>query len=212
MKIYTYIELDKLNEIQFGNVLPYEFNTEIKKELDEFNREISYIEFEYTNEIGEEKIVSVDFRILKPTDIKYLEKNSVNINHYLYEDKEKIEGDLIFIYFWERLKGTNRDSNEAQVDRNTTNSSSMLYRKMTTVIDIIKYISQLYQIKWFIFQPSRNDVSDGKYKEHNKRDFLYSAYLLHYGIKNFFCYKPYIIDDGLGGRNSVLLNFSIIKL
>lgn len=189
MKLLPYYEYKLIKEINYGYSVPFSCDNEIKND-----GLYNYIEFEYINDIGEIKIVSIDFIILDYKDIVLSDNLNRNINDYLYQFNQKIDK-CFFIFFFERLKGVDRmDRTNLEIDKNVKNSSTKLFQKMSTIINIFKYLKSEYNIDWFVFQSIENDPSFGKIKQHNKRNKFYDTYLSYYNVKNYFIKFKFIAN------------------
>ena len=64
------------------------------------------------------------------------------------------------------------------VDKNI-NDQSTLFKKMSTIVDIIKIFVDYYEIKYIIFKSIENDPETGLLPEYNKRDKFYELFLVY---------------------------------
>ena len=106
MKILPYYDFNILNEIKLGATKPYDFVRNFSYDPD-YNS--YYIEFEYTNEKKVKKIVSVDFSDVEAYKFILEAKPERNINDYLLQFDEKIDGIITHVSFDERKKGKEKD-------------------------------------------------------------------------------------------------------
>lgn len=67
-------------------------------------------------------------------------------------------------------------------DKNV-NDNKTLFRKMSTIIEIIKNMVFHYKINYIIFNSVENDLESGLKKDYNKRDKFYELFLTHHNIK-----------------------------
>ena len=82
----------------------------------------------------------------------------------------------LYIGFGEYLDGIyNGDKN--------VNDNKKIFRKMSTIIEIIKNMVFHYKINYIIFNSVDNDLESGLQKDYKKRDRFYELFLTHHNIK-----------------------------
>jgi hypothetical protein len=164
-------------EVTFGNSKPFEIEHELYKSGD-------YIcsSFKIDNrDVIVSSIIIDDTRMV----------NSGKHYNYLsdYISQFGIETDkYLFIGFGEYLGG------KFYFDNNV-NEYSTLFRKMGTIVEIIKTMISYHKVNHIILNSIENDDSSGVKRNYNKRDKFYSLYLFYHGIKNHKI-KPEINING----------------
>jgi hypothetical protein len=111
----------------------------------------------------------------------------VNTDRYLY------------IGFGEYLDGIYND------DKNV-NDNSTLFRKMTTIIEIIRDMVLYHKVNYIILNSVENDTKSGLQLSYKKRDKFYELFLAYHKIK-YHKVKPNIDIKG-----EIISNFFILNL
>lgn len=200
-KILSYNSFEILNEINYGFSDYFSFKKDIKWDEEE---NCYYIEFEYQNEKGEYKIVSVNF--IEPIRI-YNDKGE-SLSEYLEQFNFNYKK-LAVISFFEYNKGLDRDSDKIIFDDNV-NSFKFLFKKMNTIIEIIKYIKFIKEYDSFIFQSAKNNPDNRKLISHNKRNKFYITYFNYYNVENIFVNSLFRVETKY--FIMTLENFYIFKI
>lgn len=82
----------------------------------------------------------------------------------------------LYIGFGEWTKGLyNNDKN--------VNDNSTLFRKMSTIIEVIKSMVLLHGVKYIIFNSIENDSETGVKRDYNKRNKFYELFLSYTGVR-----------------------------
>jgi hypothetical protein len=181
-KISNWVKFNE--EINIGNVKPFEITNKLYKLGD-------YIcsSFEY-NDLNDETITVIVAGILiDKSDIKlktpsrhykilndYLSQFNVNPDEYLH------------IGFSEYKDGIYND------DKNS-NNPQVIFRKMATIIEIIKSFIDHFNNDKVIYTPVENDMESGLNRPYNKRDSFYNLFLNHYNISYKYIKNEFIVQD-----------------
>lgn len=67
-------------------------------------------------------------------------------------------------------------------DKNV-NDNKTLFRKISTIIEIIKNMVFHYKINYIIFNSVENDLESRLQKDYKKKDKFYELFLTHHNIK-----------------------------
>jgi hypothetical protein len=105
----------------------------------------------------------------------------------------------LYIGFGEYLDGIYND------DKNV-NDNSTLFRKMTTIIEIIKDMVLYHKINYIILNSVDNDIESGLKKNYKKRDKFYELFLTYHKVK-YHKIKPNIDING-----EIISNFFILEV
>lgn len=105
----------------------------------------------------------------------------------------------LYIGFGEYLDGLYND------DKNI-NDNSTLFRKMTTIIDIIKDMVLYHKVNYIILNSVGNDIESGLQKTYKKRDKFYELFLSYHKIK----YNKINSDIDINGE--IISNFFILEV
>jgi hypothetical protein len=82
----------------------------------------------------------------------------------------------LYIGFGEWTKGLYND------DKNV-NDNSTLFRKMSTIIEVIKSMVLLHGVKYIIFNSIERDSETGVKRDYNKRNKFYELFLSYTGVR-----------------------------
>jgi hypothetical protein len=96
-------------------------------------------------------------------------------------------------------------NNEYNDDKNI-NDNSTLFRKMSTIVEIIKSMVLYHDVNNIILNSIDNDIESGLSKDYNKRDKFYELFLSYYKIK----YKKIKTEIEINGE--VIYDFFILNL
>jgi len=79
--------------------------------------------------------------------------------------------------------GFGEHSNNKYNDDKNINDNSTLFRKMSTIVDIIKSMVLYHDLNNIVLNSVENDVESGLNKDYNKRDKFYELFLSYHKIK-----------------------------
>lgn len=184
--ISTYIK----EEINLGNTKPYNIDHRLYKSGD-------YICSSF----------KIDKRDVIVSSIIINDADTICVNggrHYNtlvdYISQFSIKTDIyLYIGFGEYLDGVYND------DKNI-NDNKTLFRKMSTIVEIIKSMVSYYKINYIIFNSVENDLESGLKKDYNKRDKFYELFLVHHNIK----YQK--IKKGIDINGEIISDFFILEI
>ena len=106
---------------------------------------------------------------------------------------------FLYIGFGEYLDGVYND------DKNV-NDNKTLFRKMTTIIEIIKDMVLYHKTNYIILNSVDNDIESGLKKNYNKRDKFYELFLTYHNIK---CHK---IKPDIDINGEIISNFFVLEV
>jgi hypothetical protein len=186
-----YRNISKLikEQIELGNVEPYQISHRLYKSGD-------YIcsSFKIDN-----RDIVVSSLLINDSDIKYMGENR---HHKTLSYHIKQFGISSSNYIW---VGFSEFINGKENSESNTNDNSTLFRKMKTIIDIIKDFVNYYQNSYIIFQSVGNDLESGMNKDYNKRDKFYEIFFTYNNVKSYMV-KSYYELFGV-----ILSDFFILK-
>ena len=186
----------KFNEkIDFGKAKPFSLKNELYK-----SDEYICSSFEYLDNENETMTVVVSGIIIDEKDIiqKTPSRHYITLNNYLLQFG--IQPDkFLHVGFSEYKNGVYND------DKNS-NNQEVLFRKMSTIIEIIKDLVTHFNCDKVIYVPTENDMESGLNKPYNKRDSFYNLFLNYYNIPYRYIKDEYTIDD------MVIKNFFILNV
>ena len=180
-----------INErVKLGSVKPFKIENELYKSGD-------YICSSFKID-GRDVIVSSI--VIKDSDTLCIESG----RHY------KTLGDIVlqfgiktdkylYVGFGEHLdKKYNYDKN--------VNDNNTLFRKMTTIIEIIKSMVDYHNVDYIIFNSVDNDDNSGLSLDYNKRDKFYEIFIAHNNIEYHKIKSKISIGD------EIISDFYILKI
>ena len=164
---YSDISIYIREEINLGNTKPYNIDHHLYKSGD-------YICSSF----------KIDKRDVIVSSIIINDVDTICVNggrHYStlgdYISQFGIKTDIyLYIGFGEYLDGIYNDGKNV-------NDNKTLFRKMSTIIEIIKNMVFHYKINYIIFNSVDNDLESGLQKDYKKRDRFYELFLTHHNIK-----------------------------
>jgi len=90
-------------------------------------------------------------------------------------------------------------------DDKNSNNMEVIFRKMSTIVDIIKDLMKHFNCDKVIYTPVNNDLESGLNKSYNKRDSFYNLLLNHHKISHKYIKDEFLIDDVIF-KNFFILN------
>ena len=153
-------------EISLGNSIPYSVENNLYKSGD-------YICSSF--KIGERDVI-VSSIIINDSDTICVNggRNYKTLSDYLLQFNIKTDK-YLYVGFGEYLSGVyNYDKN--------VNDNERLFRKMTTIINIIKSMISYHKVNYIIFKSIDNDLSSGLKVDYNKRDKFYELFLSYNNV------------------------------
>jgi hypothetical protein len=175
-------------EISLGNTKSYDIDKSLYKSGD-------YICSQFKID---DRMVIVSSILIPNEDIKII-KNNRNYNGFSDFTKQFdiFSDSFLYIGFDEYKDGKYFNSN--------VNDTKTLFRKMTTIIDIIKTFIDYYNKNVIIFKSNYNDPNSGLTKDYNKRDKFYNLFLTHHNI------KTYEIKNEFDINGEIISNFFLFE-
>lgn len=70
-------------------------------------------------------------------------------------------------------------------DDKNVNDNSTLFRKMATIVEIIKSMVSYHNLNYIIFNSVENDTTSGLNVDYKKRDKFYELFLSYHNIENY---------------------------
>jgi len=190
MKDYRDLSIYIREEINLGTSKPYEIEHNLYKsgdyicssfKIDERNIIVSSI---IINDID---TICIDGGRNYKTLKDFTSQFGIETDKYLY------------IGFGEYLDGSyNYDKN--------VNDNSTLFRKMTTIIEIIKNMVSYHKVNYIILNSIDNDIESGLAKNYKKRDKFYELFLLYHNV------KYHNINKNIDINGEIISNFFILDL
>jgi len=186
---YSDISLYIREEIELGLTKPYDVEHSLYKTGD-------YVCSSFKID---ERDVIVSSVVIRNRDTSCINdgKNYKTLADYISQFGIKTDK-FLFIGFGEYVDGVyNYDKN--------VNDYNTLFRKMSTVIKIIKDMVSYHKINFIILNSVDNDIKSGLVKNYNKRDKFYELFLAYYNIK----YQK--IKHSIDINGEVVSNFLLLE-
>jgi hypothetical protein len=164
---YSNISLYIREEIDLGKTKPYEIEHSLYKSGDyicssfKINGRDVIVSSIVINDID---TICVNGGRHYNTLVDYISQFGLETDRYLY------------IGFGEYINGQYND--DKNVNDNTT-----LFRKMSTIIEVIKSMALLHGVKYIIFNSVENDLESGIKRDYNKRCKFYELFLSYTKVK-----------------------------
>jgi hypothetical protein len=86
------------------------------------------------------------------------------------------------------------------------NDNETLFRKMATIIEIIKSMVNYHRVNFILLSSIQNDLRSGLKKNYNKRDKFYELFLVYNNI------KYHKIKENIDINGELISNFFILEL
>jgi hypothetical protein len=162
-------------------------------------------DFYYTNNLNEKIKVVVGSILLKTNDVilaNYL-KFQKNINDILCQYNININ-QILFVEFQEY------DFFDEKYNNKNSESNSVLFTKMNTIMKIIKDMSIYYNCECILYKPAKNDIKGRRRDDYNKREEFYKMILKNLNYKYYKVKDEFYIKDV--PMTEYLENFYIVIL
>ena len=177
-------------EISLGNSIPYSVENSLYKSGDYLCSSFKI----------DKRDVIVSSIIINDSDTICVNggRNYKTLSDYLLQFNKNTDK-YLYVGFGEYLDGVyNYDKN--------VNDSGTLFRKITTIINIIKRMVSYHKINYIIFKSIDNDLSSGLKADYNKRDKFYELFLSYNNVD----YKK--INQNIDINGEIIQDFFILIL